>query len=223
LVGKDVVCSLEGNSHDLEIYHMRDAIRSQFNLGFGDFQVIKHYTEQYLVIFSDPQNWERATRQRSIVDNGRVYKFAPWDETREAVHANLELRVHARIEGISLPPHAWGADVAEKILGKSCAIHYVEEHTRRREKTRTYDLWAWCSDPCKIPTEVWLTITDPDMEPPPVDIPLSHDAVHHDPPTDIKHGLVFRVLPHVATIEDLSFIRENGGPGGPPNRKRRRH
>lgn len=160
LVGHAAVCSPEGNSHDTQPYHVSNAIRSQMNLDFGDFQVIKHYPEQYLVIFSNPQNWERVTRQRTIEDRGRVFKFAPWDETREAIDATMEFRVHVRIEGI--PPHAWGPEVADKVLGKSCCIHYVEEHTRHRERTRTFDLWTWCSDPCKIPMEVWLTVTDPD-------------------------------------------------------------
>jgi hypothetical protein len=48
------VCSPEGNNHDTQPYHVSNAIRSQMNLDFGDFQVIKHYPEQYLVIFSNP-------------------------------------------------------------------------------------------------------------------------------------------------------------------------
>ncbi|CAD6339926.1 unnamed protein product [Miscanthus lutarioriparius] len=162
---------------------------------------------------------QRAVRQRYIVSSGRTSNFSSWDETREAVDAHMEFRAYVRIEGI--PLHAWGLEVDEKVLGKECAIHHVEEHTRRKERTRTFDLWTWCSDPCKIPTEVWLTIADPDVEQPPVDIPQA--PVHRDPPTNIKHGLTYRILPHVATVEDLSFIRGNGGPGGPPNRKRRRN
>jgi len=171
------------------------------------------------VIFSVPRNMQRAVRQRYIVRSGRTSNFAPWDETREAVDAHMEFRAYVRIEGIHL--HAWGLEVDEKVLGKECAIHHVKEHTRRKERTRTFDLWTWCSDPCKIPTQVWLTISDPDAEQPPVDIPQA--PVHRDPPTDIKHGLTYRILPHVATVEDLSLIRGNGGPGGPPNRKRRRN
>jgi hypothetical protein len=54
LVGHAAVCSPEGNNHDTQPYHVSNAIRSQMNLDFGDFQVIKHYPEQYLVIFSNP-------------------------------------------------------------------------------------------------------------------------------------------------------------------------
>jgi hypothetical protein len=57
--------------------------------------------------------------------------------------------------------------VAVRALGRSCSIHYVQEHSRRRERTRSFDLWAWFSDPCEIPKEVWLTITKPGRELPP--------------------------------------------------------
>ncbi|XP_021301967.1 uncharacterized protein LOC110429769 [Sorghum bicolor] len=109
------------------------------------------------------------------------------------------------------------------ILARSCAIHYVEEHTRRRERTRTYDLWAWCVDPCEIPLRVWLTIADPDAEQPPVDIQLPLVQVHQEEPTGVKHGLKYEVFPHVAVVEDLTFLGEDGGQGGPPNRRPRRH
>jgi hypothetical protein len=32
--------------------------------------------------------------------------------------------------------------VVAMVIGKSCAIHYLEEKTRRRQRTRTFDLWA---------------------------------------------------------------------------------
>lgn len=55
LMGKAAVCWLEGNSrniHDSEPFHVRDALRSKLGMGRGDFQVVKHYSKQYLVVFS---------------------------------------------------------------------------------------------------------------------------------------------------------------------------
>jgi hypothetical protein len=215
LVGRAAVCWLQGNSHNAETFHVDDALRTKLGLGFGDFQVVKHYPEQFLVIFSEERFRQSATRQQRIEDRGRVFNFAPWNEGREAEEAQLEFRVNLRIEGI--PPHAWGEDVAALILGRSCAIHYVEEHTRWRERTRRYDLWAWCANPCKIPKKVWLTISNTNAEQPPVDV-----QVHHDPPTGLKHALIYKVFPHLAVVEDLSFINGDSGQGGPPNRKRHR-
>jgi len=168
LVGRAAVCWLQGNSHDSQTYHVANALRSKLGMDLMEFQVVKHYPKQYLVILANERLRQRATRQQYLEDEGRIFNFASWSEGREAVDTNLEFRVNVRIEGI--PPHAWGQDVAALILGRSCAIHYVEEHTCRQERTRTYDLWAWSVDPCKIPKRVWLIITDPNAEQPPVDI-----------------------------------------------------
>ncbi|XP_066329227.1 uncharacterized protein [Miscanthus floridulus] len=69
---------------------------------------------------------------------------------------------------------------------------------------------------------MWLTITDPDAEQPPVDTPRIYVQVHHEPPTGLKHALSYKVFPHLVVVEDLSFINGDGGQGGHPNRKRRR-
>jgi hypothetical protein len=97
--------------------------------------------------------------------------------------------------------------VVARVLGKSCAIHYIQERARRRERTRSFDLWAWCSDPCEIPKEDWLTVTEPDREPPPVSTPLPLAGVNYDVPSDLKKGHVYTLRNHVEIVEDLSFLR----------------
>jgi hypothetical protein len=90
------------------------------------------------------------------------------------------------IEGI--PVHCWAEDVAARALGRSYAVHYLEEKTRRREHTRTFDLWAWYCDPCDIPTEVMLTVTELDRELPPTSIPFPLAPPGHDTPVDLKRA-----------------------------------
>jgi hypothetical protein len=106
-----------------------------------------------------------------------------------------------------------GEDVASKALGKSCAIHFVQERTRRRERTRSFDLWAWCSDPCDIPKEVLLTVLEPDRELPPVNTPLALVGAQHDDPADLKAGHVYTLRNHIEVVEDLSFLRGRGSRG----------
>ncbi|XP_021321248.1 uncharacterized protein LOC110437212 [Sorghum bicolor] len=209
LIDHAAVCWLEGNSHDTEPHHLGDALRRQLRLRHGEFKVVKHFPEQYFVTFSDPAIRQRLVGQEILSDNGRDFHFAAWSERRYANNVNWEYRVKVRIEGI--PVHCWAEDVAAKALGKSCAVHYVEETTRHRERTRSFDLWAWCSDPSDIPTEVWLTVTEPDREPP-----------HHDEPVDLKRGHVYVLRNHLEIVDDLSFLQGRGRVGGPPNRKPRR-
>jgi hypothetical protein len=107
LLGKAAVCWLEGSSRksqDTEPFHVEDALRSKLGMGWGDFQVVKHYPEQFLVIFSEEHLRQRATQQQRFEDDGRVFNFATWSVAREAEETQLEFWVNIRIEGI--PPHA---------------------------------------------------------------------------------------------------------------------
>jgi hypothetical protein len=137
-----------------------------------------------------------------------IFHFGDWSENSYARETSFEFRVKVRVEGI--PIHCWGEDVAARALGRSCAIHFVQESSRRRERTRSFDLWAWCSDPCDIPKEVWLTVTEPDSELPSVDIPLTLAGSHHEGPSDLKRGHVYTLRNHIEVVEDLTFIRGRG-------------
>nr|ACF87256.1 unknown [Zea mays] len=61
-------------------------------------------------------------------------------------------------------------------------------------------------DPCEIPKEVYLTVTEPDRELPPTNIPLPLAGAQHDEPTDPKKGHVYNLRNHIEVVEDLSFI-----------------
>ncbi|KAJ1274659.1 hypothetical protein BS78_05G078700 [Paspalum vaginatum] len=204
LVDKAVVCSHDGSSHDSAPKHVSDALGERLGIHPQEMQVMNHFPEQYFIIFHDPQNKQRVLHRTRINHRGRNFTFEDWSERRYGSVAKWEFRTSLRIEGI--PVHAWNDNVAVLVTGRHCAIHCVDEKTARRKRTRTYDLWAWCSDPSKVPREVWLTITDPDR--------VGEDGVEvrHDVPAGNKYGLHYRVLIHMEEVDDLSFI--NGGGGG---------
>ncbi|CAN6245272.1 unnamed protein product [Urochloa humidicola] len=216
LIGKTMVCWLTGNRHDTGTHHVIDALDEQLHISRHDVRVVKHFPEQYLVFFSDSRAYYRVLHYRRVRNRGRMFNFEPWTERRNSVESKLEFRVRLRIEG--MPVHAWSEEVVAQIIGQHCAIHYVEEHTRRQERTRTYDLWAWSSNPSKIPKNVLLSITDPDREQPAIDIP----EFHHDQPKDFKRAFDYKLHIHLEVVEDLSFLRGRGVGDGPHNRKPRR-
>jgi hypothetical protein len=220
LIDKAVVCSFDGNSHEVDALSAGDMLREKFNLHHGQYQLVKHFPEQFFIVFSDPRSKQWALDRRSVSFRGRVFHFGDWSEDSYARRTNFEFRVKVRVEGI--PVHCWGEEVASKALGKSCAIHYVQERTRRRERTGSFDLWAWCSDPCDIPKEVMLTVLEPDRDLPPVTAPLTLVGAQHDSPADLKAGHVYTLRNHIEVVEDLSFLRGRGARGEPPNRKQRR-
>ncbi|CAD6217166.1 unnamed protein product [Miscanthus lutarioriparius] len=220
LINKAVVCWLYSNSHDTEAHHLGDAIRGRLHLRHEDIQIVKHYPEQFLIIFFEPANREQLLDRGVISEGGQDFHFAPWSERRNAVNTNWEFRVKVRIEGI--PVHCWAEDVAARTLGRSCAVHFLEEKTCRRERTRTFDLWAWCCNPYDIPKEVLLTVTEPDRELPPTSIPLLQAPPRHDKPVDLKRAHVYTLRNHLEWVEDLTILQGRGRAGGPMNRKPRR-
>ncbi|CAM0146219.1 unnamed protein product, partial [Urochloa decumbens] len=146
LIGKTAVCRLNGNSHDSGTHHVVDALHEQLHIDRHELKIVKHYPEQYLVFFSDTRAYHRALQHyRGVPHRGRTFYFEPWTERRGAEASKLEFQARLRIEG--LPVHAWSEEVAAKIIGQHCAIHYIEGYSRRQERTRTYDLWAWSSNP----------------------------------------------------------------------------
>ena len=72
-------------------------------------------------------------RQGAIPHRGHTFNFEAWTEQRYGSLARWEFRVRLRIEGV--PIHAWKESVVSQV--KLCSIHYVDGHTRRRERTRT--------------------------------------------------------------------------------------
>jgi hypothetical protein len=111
-----------------------------------------------------------------------------------------------RIEGVSV--HAWSEEVAAKVIGPHYAIHFVEGYPRRRDRTRTYDLWAWCSNPSKIAKKVILSITHPESD-------------FDDRPRGRKGKYDYKLHLHLDVMDDLLFHDGRDGGDGPSNRKPR--
>jgi len=187
IIGKTAVCWLSSNSHESEPHHVVDALNEQLRISRHEIKVVKHYPEQYLVFFTDSRAFQCAVNHHGVRSRGRTFNFEPWTERRHAVEKQLEFRVRLCIEG--LPAHAWSEEVAAKIIGQHCAIHYVERQSLRQDRTRTYDLWAWSANPSKIPKIVLLTLTDPDRE-------LAHGGdveLYHDPPRGYKGAYDYKL------------------------------
>jgi hypothetical protein len=220
LISKAVVCSFDGNNHEVDVLAAGDMLRDSFDLHHGQYQLVKHFLEQFFIIFADSRTKQWALDRRLVSYRGQVFHFGDWSEECYARKTCFEFRVKVRVEGILV--HCWGEDVAARALGRSFTIHYVQEHSRRRERTRFFDLWAWCLDPCDIPKEACFTVTVPDRELPPSSAPLPLVGALHDSPTDLKDGHVYTIRNHIEVVEDLSFIRGRDVRGGPTGRRPRR-
>jgi hypothetical protein len=115
LIDKAAICWLNSNSHDMDLFHVGDALRSKLHLRHGEFQVVKHYPEQYLIIFSDTAIRQCILDMGVVPHGGREFHFDAWSERHYANNTSWEFRVKVCIEGI--PVHCWAEDVAAKVKG----------------------------------------------------------------------------------------------------------
>jgi len=104
LVSRATVCSLPGNSHDTEPHQVSDALATQMGFSRGSIHVVKHFPEQYLVLFPNHHDRQRVLDRAIINNRGRCFSFAPWSEQRHGSVVRWEFHVRLRIEGI--PVHA---------------------------------------------------------------------------------------------------------------------
>jgi hypothetical protein len=118
------------------------------------------------------------------------------------------MRYYVRLCLDGLPLHLLSKGFVAVVLGHSCALHYAEEHSRRRESTEVFELLAWTTDLVTIPLRVWLTVLDPDAS--------GHASprvkIHRQRPTEPKRGMVYEVLIHVISIEDTRRLGSDGKP-----------
>ena len=187
----------------MELSTFADDVRSTFNVRRADIQFTKFHPEDFFITCSNQSDRDAILRQpRLATAFGRVYLFRPWDESLHGVPARFRYRAHLCLEGI--PMHARIDEVAAKIIGHKCSIHYVEEYSRQGNYNRTFDLWIWTDEPRAIPRGGPFSLTSADEEGLPTDIPLPDLEPHRNPqPSEPKEGWTYNVLIHVDTLEDL--------------------
>ena len=117
LIDKAVVCSFDGNSHEVDALSAGDMLREKFNLHHGQYQLVKHFPEQFFIVFSDPRSKQWALDRRSVSFRGRVFHFGDWSEDSYARRTNFEFRVKVRVEGI--PVHCWGKKWLQRLWARA--------------------------------------------------------------------------------------------------------
>ncbi|KAB8102982.1 hypothetical protein EE612_035147 [Oryza sativa] len=187
----------------VEIGVFADDMRSAFHIRRADIQFTKFHPEVFFITCSNQSDRDAILRQpRLTAPSGRVYLFRPWDESLHGIPARYRYRARLCIEGV--PMHGRTDEAAAKVIGRKCAIHYVEEYSRRGNYNRTYDMWVWTGEPRAIPRGGTFAITDADEEGLPTDIPLPElDPLRNPLPSEPKKGWTYNVLVHVDTLEDL--------------------
>ncbi|CAN6343307.1 unnamed protein product [Urochloa humidicola] len=147
---------------------MRRAVADIPGVGEDHFTVRRFAPESFLVVFGSQRARDHAQRAAFVPVGGvRVY-FRQWTRLIRAALQSLRFRVSLEIEGV--PAHAWGMDVAQRILGSSCWVERLEASSESRADMSTLALTAWTDRPCRIPKEATVFIAEHELP-----------VVHNDP------------------------------------------
>jgi hypothetical protein len=132
--------------------HVSDAFISNFGLDQSSIQVSRHYPADFLVTIFDRDAFEEIADCKSFPYGWRQFRLRHWSPRDQATRAAMRFYVHLCMEG--LPQHLWTESFAAAVIGRSCSLHFAEEHSRRRESIDVFELVAWTADPVAIPLRV---------------------------------------------------------------------
>jgi hypothetical protein len=176
---------------------VKDLIQLHLGIRKHEFMILRSNPEPYVAIFHDPRARDVAFTAARLVEGPFELRFHAWDIDRFGERENIPYHVRLCLEGI--PHHAWFTEVAAKILGDEAIIQHIEEGTLKWAQHKTYDVWALCKEPSRIPQMVFLSLAKHDPK-------LTHDAqVHVTRPRGVKSIHVFKILIDLDAVEDLLF------------------
>lgn len=110
-----------------------DDLRCACRIHRRDVQVTHYHPKDFFVTFS---RVVVLTSPRLDCPSRRSYHLRAWDDRREGHHIFYRYRAKLCIEGI--PMHARTDAAAENLIGPKCAMHYIEEYSRRGNYNRTH-------------------------------------------------------------------------------------
>lgn len=179
---------------------VEQAFLDEFKLRRGEVAVSLHHPQAFLIKFQHRRHCEEALAKGYVKRHGIEIHFIKWRSLESALGVALMFRVRLCLDGV--PMHAWAADIAERIIGRTCALEQIETdvvHPVESGNTRSIDLWAWTANPSTIPKRMWLGFTkrakDPNLAPLfAVENPLEH----------WQRGVRHPVLFHLEEIHDYT-------------------
>jgi hypothetical protein len=138
-------CSLSVQSRE----EVKDLIMHHFGIRKHNMCVFRSYLEPFLILFSDTHDRYTVFAVGRLIDDPIELGFHSWELDRFGERQIIPYHVRLCLEGIL--QHAWSRQVAEKVLCDEVLMHHVEEDTVHHTDQRTYNYWAFCKDPSRLP------------------------------------------------------------------------
>jgi hypothetical protein len=140
--------------------HVMEAFMSRFGLEQSSIQVSRHHPTDFLVTILDQDVFEEVASHHSFPHGGRQFRLRRWLPRDQATRASMRYYIRMCLE--ELPLHHLSDRFDGAVLVWSCALHFMEESSRRHESMEVFELLGWTMDPVAIPLRVWLTVLDAD-------------------------------------------------------------
>ncbi|KAG2567893.1 hypothetical protein PVAP13_7NG276248 [Panicum virgatum] len=138
----------------------------------------------------------------SEMSRHQSFFFIKWRSLREAEGVALLFCVKLCLDGV--PRHAWSAELAERIISRTCALEGIETNLDTPADTKTIVLWAWTANPSAISKLVWLTFTGRARDP-----HLASVQVSDTPPERWQRGVKHPVIVHLEEFQDYTTASVN--------------
>ncbi|CAN6312507.1 unnamed protein product [Urochloa humidicola] len=178
------------------------AIREEFNLRHDEVKVTSQFPESFLIKFKYSRHCADALDKGAAKRRGIEVYFVKWRSLRDAEGVALLFRVKLCLDGV--PRHAWSAELAKRIISRTCALEGIETNIQMPAATKTIDLWAWTANPSTIPKLVWLTFTGRAR-----DHQLAAVQVSETPPERWQRGVKHPVIVHLEEFQDYTTASVN--------------
>nr|TKW29048.1 hypothetical protein SEVIR_3G369800v2 [Setaria viridis] len=178
------------------------AIREDFKLCHSEVTVSRHFLKAFLIKFKHSSHCSEALQRGKATGASVKVLFTKWRSLRDAEGAALLFRVMLYLDGV--PMHAWRADIAEHIIGNTCALEAIDTNLNHLEETKIINLWAWMANPSSIPKCMWLMFTSHAR-----DARLESVMVSKAPPDQWQRGIKHCIILHLEEIHDYTLSSVN--------------
>jgi hypothetical protein len=136
-----VVITEEGAMGVQSREEVKDILFHHFGIRKHECYVYRSFSEPFIAMFPDSHDRDVVFAAGRVADGPVGLAFHEWDIDKFGDRVNIPYLVWLSLEG--LPRHAWGKEIADKILCDEAVIHYVETDTAEKTDQRAYCCWAY--------------------------------------------------------------------------------
>jgi hypothetical protein len=153
-----LVANVAGTRLQVSTTMLREHLQQHFGLQEEEFDVRRHFPEDFVVRFRHGADQDRVLHSRRA--SALPLVWYPWRRTTLAHHGSFKFRVLLALSRV--PLHARSTELAQHVLGPACAnIEESQLRDREDDDDREYFITAWCKHPAFVVDRNLVFIPEP--------------------------------------------------------------